>query len=177
MRLGSRRHSCVTSSLRHCLDLSRIWRAVRSVSPAVARQASLGIYAVSGEPLASARFRAVSRYGLTGHCGSGDCLGGHLTNGYGQSPDSPRRLVFAWAICAAFGFAGAIVGSTLWGALPPAFSPNSTNEGNRLLGTIGVVIGFMALLVAGVFLGARVSRRFLTDEEYMSLTRTLSDDE
>jgi hypothetical protein len=127
--------------------------------------------------LASARFRAVSRYGLTGHCGSGDCLGGHLTNGYGQSPDSPRRLVFAWAICAAFGFAGAIVGSTLWGALPPAFSPNSTNEGNRLLGTIGVVIGFMALLVAGVFLGARVSRRFLTDEEYMSLTRTLSDDE
>ena len=82
----------------------------------------------------------------------------------------PGRLAAAWLLCIVCGCAGAAAWAPLYHRLAPALA------GPPLLTQLLVYASLFACIGAGIYLGVRLSRRFLSAVEVEVLFRLRRDD-
>ena len=84
-----------------------------------------------------------------------------------------HRIVIAWLLCGVCSLAGAALAIFLWSHIPETTRLRHSDAGilSRFAGTVLPLLGFLIITGAGLLVGARLSRLFLTDVEFSVLTR------
>jgi hypothetical protein len=82
-----------------------------------------------------------------------------------------RRLLIAWTPCVVGALCGGALAVFVWWCLPSLIIVRQANGAYRWMGSTLLGVGFLILVGGGIVVGAWVSRRFLSAQEFAALTR------